>query len=118
GKSTFTIVVPKVAAQSVNNAAAEMQRSIEESTGAELPIAKDDETLSGAFISLGATQQVQAAGVSAQNIPDNGFRIVTKAGNVYIIGLDTTAVDLNWKAGRPGRSDFNVEMHPEIPGPA
>lgn len=118
GKSTFSIVVPKVAAHSVNEAALEMQRDIAESTGAKLLIIKDDEPVKGAFISLGATKQAQAAGVSAEGIAAEGFRIVTKAGNLYIIGLDTTAIDLNRKAGRPGRHGFNMEMHPEIPGPA
>jgi hypothetical protein len=118
GKSTFSIVVPKIAASSVNDAAAEMQRDIAESTGAKLPIIKDDEPVKGAFISLGSTKQAQSAGVSAKDIRDEGFHIVTKAGNLYIIGLDTTAIDLDRKAGRPGNSGFNVEKHPEIPGPA
>lgn len=118
GKTAFSIVVPKVAALPVNNAATEMQRDIAEATGAKLPIVKDDQVISGPFISLGRTKQAASAGISDLNIPVEGFRIVTKDGNLYIIGLDTTAVDINRKIGKPARETFNMEMHPEIPGPA
>ncbi len=91
GKSTFTIVVPSKAPASVTDAAAEMQRDIEKSSGAKLPIQRDDQKVSGAIISLGATQQAKAAGIMADGIADSGFRIVTKNGNLYIIGLDTAA---------------------------
>jgi hypothetical protein len=118
GQSTFSIVVPKVAAQSVNNAAIEMQRDIEEATGAKLPIVKDDVPISGAFISLGSTKQAQAAKVTLQGVKEEGYRIATKEGNLYIIGIDTTTTDLNWPPGKIGDDEFNVVLHPEIPGPA
>lgn len=118
GKSTFSIVVPKVAAKSVNDAAIELQRDLADSTGAKLPIIKDDEPIEGPFISLGSTKQAQAAGVSVEGLKEEGYRIVTKAGNLYIIGIDTTAIDRNPEAGKIGDDQFNVELHPEIPGPA
>jgi hypothetical protein len=118
GKSTFSIVAPNIATQSVNDAAAEMQRDIAESTGAKLPIIKDNETVNSPFISLGSTKQAEAVGISAKGIADEAFRIVTKAGNLYIIGLDTTAIDLDRQTGRFGRNTPNMELHPEIPGPA
>lgn len=121
GKSVYSLVVPKLAAESVNDAAGEMQRDILEATGADLPILRDDETIQGPFVSLGATKQAAAAGISAAEIPDEGFRIVTLNGNLFIVGLDTTTVNLIQKGGGPMSgilADDNVKEHPEIPGPA
>ncbi len=91
GKSAFTIVIPAKAADSVHNAAKELQRDVEKSTKAKLPIENDNNKVTDPFISLGSTEQAAAAGVSIKGIADSGFRIVTKTGNVYIIGLDTAA---------------------------
>lgn len=119
GQSTFSIVVPKVAAKSVNEAATELQRDIAEATGAKLPIVKDDAAVAGAFISLGSTRQAQAAGISAQGIADEEFRIVTKNGKLFIIGLDTTAEDIaRQQNGIQATMEYKVKLHPEIPGPA
>jgi hypothetical protein len=114
GKSTYSIIVPAVAAQSVNDAAVEMQRDITEATGAKLSIVKDNEIIKGAFISLGSTKQAREANISASGIPDEGFRIVTRNDNLYIIGPDTTTVNLNRGSG----DEEKTQLHPEIPGPA
>jgi len=118
GQSAFSIVVPTVAPQSVKEAATELQRDIAVSTGANLPVIKDDEAITGPFISLGTTKQARAAEVTVQGIKEEGYRLVTKAGNLYIIGIDTTAIDRNPAAGKVGDDQFNVELHPEIPGPS
>ena len=112
GKSTFSIVVPEKAPDSVTTAAQELQRSIAQSTGAKLLILKDNEKTTEPIISLGSTVQAQAAGITPRGIADSGFRIVTKSGNLYIIGLDTVAkVDLSQK------SYGQMTPQPEIPGP-
>ncbi|MEO6908574.1 MAG: hypothetical protein ABI210_11855, partial [Abditibacteriaceae bacterium] len=113
-KSTFAIVVPKLAAVSVTAAATEMQRDIEEATGAKLPIRKDDETTTGPFISLGSTQQAKAAKITNANIADDGFHTITQNGNLFIIGIDTTTEALWWTDQNPGE----IKLHPETPGPA
>lgn len=112
GKSAFTIVVPDKAPDSVRDAAKELQRDLEESTKAKLPIQKDNETINGAVISLGSTVQAKEAGLSAEKIPDSGFRIVTKNGNLYIIGLDTVA-----KVNLSRKYWGEMTLQPGIPGP-
>ncbi|MEO6907794.1 MAG: hypothetical protein ABI210_07880 [Abditibacteriaceae bacterium] len=113
-KSTFTIVVPKLAAVSVTAAAIEMQRDIEEATGAKLPIQKDDETTTGPYISLGSTQQAKTANITTANLADDAFHTITKNGDLFFIGIDTTTEALWWTSQTPGQ----IILHPETPGPA
>jgi len=113
-KSSFTIIVPKVAPVSVTQAAAEMKRDILEATGVKLEIQKDDEPTTGPFISLGSTQQAQSANINTANLIDDGFQIVTKDGNLFIIGIDTTAEPSKWVDQFPGE----VVLHPKTPGSA
>jgi hypothetical protein len=89
GKSTFSIVIPQNAPPSVQAAAQELQKDIEIATKARLPILLDNVTVAGNFISLGATVQAAKAQISAEKIADEGFCIVTKNKNIYIIGPDT-----------------------------
>jgi hypothetical protein len=89
GKSTFSIILPQNAPSSVTAAAQEMQKDVQISTGAKLPIVKDDSAKIANFISLGATKQAQQAGISATRIAPEGFRIVTRNGNIFILGPDT-----------------------------
>jgi len=118
GKSTFTIVLPEKAPASIEDAALELQRDIEQSTGAQLPIQKDTENISSHIISLGSTKQAAAAGVTTNGIADEGFRILTQAGNIYILGPDTAAkigsesVDTSWRS-----DNVEYQLQPNIPGP-
>jgi hypothetical protein len=89
GKSTFSIVIPANTPSSVQAAAQELQRDIGLSTHAKLPIVKDADHITGNFISLGSTQQAAAAQISVADIAAEGFKIVTKDQNIYIIGPDT-----------------------------
>ncbi len=97
GKSTGTIVLAADAPESVKAAAAELQRDIALATGAKLPIATGNAQVAGPIISLGATPQAAAAGISAQGIADGGYRIVTRGNTLYILGPDTP--DDGWTAG-------------------
>ncbi len=112
GKSTFTIVLPGKASQSVIAAAQELQRDIAEATQAKLPIQKDSGKVTGPIISLGSTNQARAAGITATGITDGGFLIMTKSGNLYIIGLDTVAA-VNLSRKYYGQ----MTPQPDIPGP-
>jgi len=91
GKSTFTIVLPQQRHSALNDAALEMQKDIFLATHARLDIKNDIEINEQTknFISLGDTKQAQATGITSEGIADGGFQIITKAGNVYIIGPDT-----------------------------
>ncbi len=83
GASDFVIVHVPDAPPSVLQAASELQAHIREVSGAELPIVT--ETAEPAIV-LGA-----AAGLDLTDVPVEGFRIVTRDGNVLIAGQDTAA---------------------------
>mgnify|MGYP001154668594 CR=1 FL=1 len=88
GKSTFSIVLPANAPSSIQAAAKELQQDIAKSTGATLPINKED-SATGNIISLGQTSQAKAAGVDLKGVGEEGYRILTKNDNIYILGTDT-----------------------------
>ncbi len=114
GKSDYSIVIPAKAPDSVQAAALELQRDIAEATGAKLPIQKENQAKTGPLISLGSTAQAKAAGLSIQNIPPEGYRIVTRGQDLYILGLDTAALITTTSNGRPYN---NYTPQPDIPGP-
>lgn len=89
GKSAYSIVVPQQAPAPLLTAAVELQRDLQEATGVELPLITSPKLPRGAFISLGATPQAEASNINAKQIPAEGFRILTKDGNIYIVGPDT-----------------------------
>jgi len=118
GKSTFTIVLPEKAPASIEAAALELQRTIEQSTGARLSIETDAKNMSGSIISLGATKQAAAAGATTKGIADEGFRILTRSGNLYILGPDTVAkigsesIETSWRS-----DNAEYQLQPHLPGP-
>lgn len=114
GKSTFTIVVPTKRPASVTLASQELQQDIAKATGAKLSIKQDTEQIAKPFISLGFTVQAKAEGITAEKIPDDGFRIVTKNGNLYIIGLDTAAKQ---PRTRSERLQSKLTPDPNVTGP-
>jgi len=89
GKSTFTIVIPAKAPTSVQDAAQELQKDVQLATGAQLSMQKDTAKTNAPIISLGSTSQAKAARISNEKIAEEAYRIVTKNGNLYIIGIDT-----------------------------
>ena len=66
GKSAYTVVIPVGAPVSVQNAAQEMQRCIAIATGVSLSLVQDDAMVTGPVISIGATVQADAAGITTQ----------------------------------------------------
>jgi hypothetical protein len=89
GKSTFAVVIPAKAPSTVQAAALELQKDIQLSTGAKLPIAKDNTAIHSPVISLGSTIQAKNAGLNTAGMKEESYRIVTKNGNLYILGPDT-----------------------------
>lgn len=99
GKSTFSIILPQNPPSSIRAAAQEMQQDVKISTGVNLPIIMDNEVKSANFISLGATKQAAQMEITAKGIAPEGFRIVTKKGNIFIIGSDTADGALTSEGG-------------------
>lgn len=95
GKTEYAIYHGASAPQTVKLAAEEMQRVIKLSTGVQLPI-KNESAIP--MISLGNNAEAEKAGLSTQSLPDDGFIIVTKAKNLYILGKDTSDDKPTWWA--------------------
>lgn len=88
--SEFVIYHDEAAPSSVAMAASELRAYLHEVSGAEVVIVHEPRS---PMICLGDNAASRAAGLSAENIPMEGFRIVAKAGNIYILGPDTVEGD-------------------------
>ena len=66
-----------------------MQQYIQKSTKARLPLLSQLNPPATPFISLGDTSAARAAGISTQNVALEGYRIVTRDKNLFILGPDT-----------------------------
>ncbi|MGI5818992.1 MAG: DUF4838 domain-containing protein [Armatimonadota bacterium] len=91
GASAFSIVLAPDAAPTVRQAAEDLQSYLLRATGVELPIAAEAD---GHAILLG-----DAAGLDLTGVPWEGFRIVTRDGNLLIAGRDTADGELTAQGG-------------------
>lgn len=108
GASNFVIYHAPDAPPSVVAAAADLQKYIEEAGGARLAIVTEPAT---PMICLGDNPAARAAGLNVEDIPLEGFRIVTRDGNIYILGPDTAEGEYTPQGGtsngtRNGVSSF------------
>ncbi|MDB6004584.1 MAG: hypothetical protein JWR15_1571 [Prosthecobacter sp.] len=99
GRSTSVIVHAADAPGSVRKAAQELQRYFEKVTGAKLPIMPGDAPAQSSFISLGDTPAARAAGITVSDVPLEGFRLLTRGGNLFIAGPDTRDKELTSEGG-------------------
>jgi hypothetical protein len=86
GHSPFVIYHDAAAPSSVAMAAVDLQRYVHEAGGVELAIVQKPAT---PMICLGENAASEAAGLTAAALPWEGYRMVTKDGNVFILGRDT-----------------------------
>jgi hypothetical protein len=89
GASQFTIVRPVGASPSQVYAAEELQRFTMQMTGAQLPIVTDDQPLPAKAILLGVTRHTKTVleeDLDLGKLGDDGFRIVTRAPHLLIVG--------------------------------
>ena len=84
--SELVIYHDPAAPSSVAMAAAELQEYVHEVSGAKLAIVRRPVW---PMICLGENAVSRAAGLSAESIPLEGFRIVTREASIYILGRDT-----------------------------
>lgn len=88
GHSPFEIVHAPDMPESVALAARELQHYFAAATGVRLPIRADGSEPSGPSIFLGEGPWSEAAGISAADLPLEGFRILTHGGHLHIVGRD------------------------------
>ena len=86
GGTAYVIYHAAQASASVKEAAKELQRVLEISTRAQLPIVRRP----GEFmIVLGDTPETRRAGIDPGKLPEEGFELKSLGGNVFIAGRDT-----------------------------
>lgn len=108
GLSDYTIVIPNDAPKSLKDAALEFQECFAIATGAQLPIKDESEFQKGKVISLGETVLSSNIGVDVSGIRDEGFFIVTKGDNIYILGKDTPDDDYTTRGGKSNGTSNGV----------
>ncbi|QDU90339.1 hypothetical protein Pla175_37430 [Pirellulimonas nuda] len=86
GVSEYVIYCDPAAPRSVTQAAAELRDYLEQVSGAELPVVHRP---GPKMICVGDNAASREAGLTTAQIPWEGFRIVTKDANVYVLGRDT-----------------------------
>lgn len=105
GRSSYVIHHDAQAPASVKTAAAELQRAIALATGAKLSIATQG---AAPMICLGDNALSRAAGLSAEDLPEEGFQIVTRDDNLYIVGKDTPDGQRNRRGGFSRGTQFGA----------
>ena len=85
GKSDYSILIDPNAPESLCAAAQELQSYFMKVTGASPEIVVTNKPVSIPCISLGTTSALIASGMDTSDIPNDGFRIVTKDKNIFII---------------------------------
>ncbi|MHB8993656.1 MAG: DUF4838 domain-containing protein [Armatimonadota bacterium] len=85
GQSAYSIYVEAAAPSSVKAAAADLQTYFEQVTGAKLPIINEHKP---PMIVLGANSVSARAGLTADKLPIEGYRLVTKGVDLFILGPD------------------------------
>lgn len=88
GKSAYTIVVAAKATASERRAAAELQRFIEEMSGARLPVVSDAKDVRGPKLLVGDSAALKRLGVTLPlaELGPEGFLLRTRGPNVIIAG--------------------------------
>ena len=99
GRSRFVIVHAAGAPASVVTAAQELQRYVEKSTQGKLPIVAGEAPATSPFISLGDTPAARAAGITTRDVPLEGYRLVGRGENFFILGPDTVGSEKTPEGG-------------------
>ncbi len=89
GRPVAVVVVPDQALPVVSAAAEELRDHVRLATGAELTIVKESEAGQGGRVYLGPTRAAAEAGFTADGLPANGWRIVPRGADLFVLGDDT-----------------------------
>ena len=88
GKSDAAIILEEEAAPMVKYAAQELRNYLKKSGGVEVPIRNTPQQKNNIFIGQG--KYTRMAGLSADGLRYDGFKIVARDSNLYIFGRDRT----------------------------
>lgn len=87
-QSSFSIYHSDTAPESVREAARELQHYVKKVSGADLPITTAPPV--GNFIAIGDSGLLPSRELPVRGIPPEGYRIISRNGNFFIVGNDTS----------------------------
>ncbi len=106
GISEYTIYHDKNAPSSVYSAAKELQHYIKKVSGAHLSITTGPTT--GKLISIGNNIYSRRNAIKTSSIPEEGYRIITRNDNIFIVGNDTPSGGTTAEGGTSPGSLFGT----------
>lgn len=116
GAPACTIVTAAAPSRSAQFAAAELQHHVKLITGAELPIATDDQQVTGPRILVGESEATRALGLRSQDFSDQEYLLRFSPETLVLIGRDDGpgeekgSADPDWIDGKFGKAlSFNGE---------
>lgn len=121
GKPEAVIAISANGNKTASFAAAELQKYIEQITGAKLPVLKIDDSITlKAFISqnknvllVGENKYAMELGLTAKDLKEDGYKIATKENTVIILGRDSGTpnplLQMCHMTDRLGNPKFNVD---------
>jgi hypothetical protein len=98
-KSSYVIYIGPSAPSSVRTAAEDLKSSFTKVAGLTPDIVDSVQPPTGLFISLGSNPASLAAQLDPSTIPGDGYRLVTKGNNLFILGRDTPPGEQNATGG-------------------
>ncbi|MCC7518277.1 MAG: DUF4838 domain-containing protein [Verrucomicrobiae bacterium] len=109
------IVVSESGMETPKQAAIELQRLVEKATGAKWPVAHPsaDDPFEGFEVVVGPHPLAEAAGLRAEELPPEGFRMRLEGRRLFLVGKDTPGNpwDLHWmRACQTGTLSAVVEF--------
>jgi len=99
GKTDYVISIDPSAPASVRMAASDLKDYFEKVGDVSFNIVENSQVPDSRYISLGTTAASEAAGLNASTIPMDGFMMVTRGKNLFILGPDTPDGQVNSKGG-------------------
>lgn len=88
GQPAATIVIAEEATRAAQFAAYELQWHLQQISGAQLPIVRDDATVSGVRLLVGESQATQALGLKAAGLKTQEYLIRFAPGTLVLMGRD------------------------------
>jgi len=88
GKPNATIVVSKKPTKAAQLGAYELQWHIKQMSGAELPIATDETSVTGNRILVGASRFTEKLGINASDFKSQEYTVMFRPGTIILAGKD------------------------------
>lgn len=88
GQPKAALIIPANASDIETNASVELKKFLDQITGGNFRVQKDNEKIAGSYISIGNTIQMQKAGFAElpAKLGDEGIAVQLYGGNIFLVG--------------------------------